>query len=811
MRTMRGQIILIVCLVAFVAGWMWVSSIIWPTPPPKPKPEAYVALAGKASVADGALAGMEPNPSALLLGSMAEVAASLPKPSQEDVIILAGGMASGTDPVRKLRLDGIPKVPEPPKIEPEKPYGRLIAIGHGSNPYYLQALLNTRGGSVQQIVLTKFDEASAEGMLVKQNGVPETLHLVPGVRVPFMPSIRAQSELKLPVLSEGPYPRNKFEAEMSPPSFQIFHYEKPNDERPLAELGEREWRLVKEDCNQDGDVQTIVFETDLEEPYNLRLTKTFTLKRKEYHLGLKVDIKRLDGKQGANQFRYQLTGANGLPIEGEWYTSTYRQAIVGFVDNRGNTSRSIEDARAVRETEGSDRQTRSEKTAISYAAVAVQFFASAIAVDDDQEKRNFIEFVRATPVGPVPFIRENPKDVKHFDFLSDLTVRAISESFDPDNVSHKYLLYHGPVKVRLLRQMPADKAVDDALVDRYLDKIHLDTLTDAPMPNVLGRFANAIYWSDIVIAFTNIIHSLLYQLHEVIPSLGVCVIVLTLIVRILLFPLSRRQAHNAQVMQAKMAKFQPELKKLQEKYGDDFQRMNQEKMRLYKEHGINPFAAMGGCLLLLLQMPVMMGLYYALQESVFFRLDPFLWAPNLAAPDMLIYWSESIWYISTPIDLGQFYYLGPYFNVLPFVAVSLMLYQQVKMMPKSDDPQVQQQQKMMKFMMIFMGFMFYKVAAGLCFYFITSTLWGILERNLKPPPVKPEELEDAPARPGPDVNGKKVDENRPLGWWGRKKKNWKEKWGEILEQAQKQQEYRRQQGPAAPADRDKGKKKKKKR
>ena len=95
-------------------------------------------------------------------------------------------------------------------------------------------------------------------------------------------------------------------------------------------------------------------------------------------------------------------------------------------------------------------------------------------------------------------------------------------------------------------------------------------------------------------------------------------------------------------------------------------------MKLYREHGINPAAAMGGCLLSLCQMPIFMGLYYALQESVFFRLEPVFgsaWIPNLAAPDMLAWWSESIPFISEPEDLGGMIYLGPYFNLLPVIAV----------------------------------------------------------------------------------------------------------------------------------------------
>jgi YidC/Oxa1 family membrane protein insertase len=76
--------------------------------------------------------------------------------------------------------------------------------------------------------------------------------------------------------------------------------------------------------------------------------------------------------------------------------------------------------------------------------------------------------------------------------------------------------------------------------------------------------------------------------------------------------------------------------------------------------------------------------------------------------------------------------LGPYFNILPIITIFLFLWQQQKMMPPPADEQAAMQQKMMKFMMIFMGILFYKVASGLCVYFIASTLWGLAERQFLP-------------------------------------------------------------------------------
>jgi membrane protein insertase Oxa1/YidC/SpoIIIJ len=133
-------------------------------------------------------------------------------------------------------------------------------------------------------------------------------------------------------------------------------------------------------------------------------------------------------------------------------------------------------------------------------------------------------------------------------------------------------------------------------------------------------------------------------------------------------------------------------------------------------------------------MPIFMGLYFALQESIQFRLGSFwpTWITNLAAPDMLLYWGRSIPLISRDTDFGGFLYLGPYLNILPIIAVALMVVHQKLVMPPPATKEEEMQQKIMRYMMIFMGIFFYKIAAGLCIYIITSTLWGFAERKMLP-------------------------------------------------------------------------------
>jgi YidC/Oxa1 family membrane protein insertase len=412
-----------------------------------------------------------------------------------------------------------------------------------------------------------------------------------------------------------------------------------------------------------------------------------------------------------------------------------------------------------------------------YAANAGQYFASATCIDDQQPNKNFIEYIRATDEGMDP--KFLPKQTQ----FSDITPRMISETLAVGDapIEHKYLLYHGPVKVRLLNQLRGDLDVPRDLVDRYEKTLNLRTMTDYHSDTWLGRFANFIWWTDITIFFTNAIHSVLGFLQHNLGVAALAIIAVTILVRGAISPLSRKQAANMAKLQEKMAALQPQLKRLEEEYrGRDARDFQSAKMKLMMENGANPFSQMGGCVLLLLQMPIFMGLYYCLQENVFFRLQPFLWAPSLAAPDMLFWWTEKIPYISELSSLGSSpLYLGPYFNILPILAVTLMIIQQKFTMPPPTDENQAMQQKTMKYVMMFMAVFFYKVASGLVLYFIVSTLWGIAERKLL------KKTKPSTGAPPPDTGNGAKKKRRPdkpapeeKGWLSRK-------WVELLEAAEK--------------------------
>ncbi|MBY0232685.1 MAG: YidC/Oxa1 family membrane protein insertase, partial [Gemmataceae bacterium] len=319
-------------------------------------------------------------------------------------------------------------------------------------------------------------------------------------------------------------------------------------------------------------------------------------------------------------------------------------------------------------------------------------------------------------------------EATHALWEDDVTVRVNTQPEDlrpGARVVHSYTLYNGPVKPLLLSYLTGEKRVDAAVVSHYGDELKLNTMIDYQS----ASFWYYTGWTWLVVSVTNLLHWLLNTLYYAVPNLGLCIILLTVLVRGLMFPLSRKQA----LMGIRMQALAPEMKKLQEKYKDSADRseLAYAQLALYKKHGVNP---VGSCWVMLLQMPVFLGLYYALQESITFRLGSFwpTWIENLAAPDMMFPWGRSVPMLTADSSYGGFLYLGPYFNILPIIAVALMMVQQQMMTPPPTDEQQEMNQKIMKWMMIFFGLMFYRVAAGLCIYYIASTLWGFAERQLLP-------------------------------------------------------------------------------
>ncbi len=194
-------------------------------------------------------------------------------------------------------------------------------------------------------------------------------------------------------------------------------------------------------------------------------------------------------------------------------------------------------------------------------------------------------------------------------------------------------------------------------------------------------------------------------LHKVFRNYGVSIIVLTILINLLLFPLTRLSYLSMKRMQL----VQPQMAKLREQHKKNPEKLNKETMELYKKHKVNPF---GGCLPMILQMPVFMALYVALSKSAILINSKLLWINDLSSPDKLV----------LPWALP---FLGNQIHILPLIMVGAMFFQQkfTQVKIEGQDPSVEAQQKMMTLMMpVIFGFIFYTMPSGLVLYWLTNTV-----------------------------------------------------------------------------------------
>ena len=369
---------------------------------------------------------------------------------------------------------------------------------------------------------------------------------------------------------------------------------------------------------------------------------------------------------------YELQGPVGVPLEDPDNSTKFRDIRIGFLQSDAATV----DVAQLASSDAADKFKRDAlevwRRPLAFIGVDVQYFAALIRPPGNQVKTLTV----ASSTAQVTELHREPQKSDLSVSLQSVEVALAPAGQAGDFVTHEYQMFAGPKRQELLAPLKADSIVD------------------------FGWF------SAICIGMLWILNSL----HSLGVNYGVAIILLTVIVRGALFPFTRKQADNMQ----RMKELQPYIKELQAKHKDDREGMARAQMELFSKYGVNPLS---GCLPLLLQMPIFFGLYRALNSSVDLRMASWLWIDNLAAPDALF---------QLPFVVPWFNWTE--FNLLPIITIVLFLVQQKAMMPPPTDPEQELQQKMMTYMMVFMGVMFYRVPAGLCIYFIASSLWGMAER-----------------------------------------------------------------------------------
>ncbi len=397
-----------------------------------------------------------------------------------------------------------------------------------------------------------------------------------------------------------------------------------------------------------------VFQTTLGN--ELRLTKIVCLQQGKYHIDLEVVLENLTSAE--LPVRYSIASSTQICPEG---TPELDMASVVGVNVGGQRIKLIQ--KTLGELLKSSE--RNESHGIAWAGGMNKYFATIL-----------------KPLSG--------------DLVSAVDSKAVQESNDKKKANLWVSLHTNSFT------LPAQGAERHAYTF-FIGPKREDILKDYNLENLLGFGA-----------FTPLSKALLKVLkafYEIIPNYGVAIIMLTLSVKALLFPFTRK----SQMSLYRMQQLQPHLEQLKEKHKKDKQKMAQEQMELFKKHGVNP---MSGCLPLLLQMPIFYALFRTLQLSFEMRQAPFiLWINDLSQPDRMYVMSFSL-----P-------FLGNSINVLPIIMTLASVFQ-MRMMPKPADPRAEQQQQLMRIMPILFAFILYHMPSGLVLYWTVSTILSIGEQLL---------------------------------------------------------------------------------
>jgi len=454
---------------------------------------------------------------------------------------------------------------------------------------------------------------------------------------------------------------------------------------------------------------------------SVAVRKTYTLHKGDekdrdedeigYLLDLDIEIENLTNVELKQS--YKLQGPVGLPLENVANTRNY----VELKAETHNDPLNGADVTAISRTAGEilgqfdkavskkdPNQLDSWRDPLHFVGVDVQFFMALVKPKTDQlldtnkdgRPDPYLSMVR-----PMIITRDREKAPR-----SDISVMLTSMPLvipAKGTVKHSYEIFLGPKRISLARPLGEESALN------------------------FGRLA---FITKTMVWILQFFHHTCYLPY------GLAIILLTFTVRMCLLPITRKQVYDGE----KMKLITPELTKLKAKYANEPEKFVGAQRDLMRRYNHNMF---GGCLPLFLQLPIFISLYNALYTAADLRMAKFLWINNLAAPDALFSFGREIPWI------------GSTFNLLPLLNVGLFLYQQKQMMPPAQNEEEQMRNKMMSYMTVFMGFMFYTVPAGLCLYFIASSILGMIERHMLKRFMPPIVLQ--PESNTPEL----IDPNRP--------------------------------------------------
>ena len=467
----------------------------------------------------------------------------------------------------------------------------------------------------------------------------------------------------------------------------------------LFKLGDRgvdlsavDWHYRGE--STDGTERIVTF--DVTPGNGLKFIKRFRLADGRDDIRVNVEIVTLDPALANTSESFRMVGAAGVVYEGD----PERPHDLAFGVCRNLGARGVRVAPSAKIQKSGALQYNGN---IEWAAVVSKYFAAIL---KPLALPSQVERVEYTPISSPELyevLRTQGLDSRIALERSRKKVAVTFEMFDSlaaegRSIQYDFLFYLGLKERRRLSEP---------------DYLSMKAVLDESGMSTCGM-------GGIVKPIAALLMLILSTIYSIVGNYGIAIILLTIIVKLVMFPMTRHQQVTMAAYQSKMQKYKPELDKIREKYKNNKQKLNQKTLEFFKEKGINPFP-LGGCLPMLATLPIFFGLFYLLRTAPELRQAPFMgWITDLARPDQAIEgWPD--------FDFFCMHIHG--LNVLPILMTVAWFIQQ-RAMPKSDDPQQRQTQQMMMFMPIVFGFMLYDFASGLSLYWLTNSLVGIIEQKI---------------------------------------------------------------------------------
>jgi len=393
----------------------------------------------------------------------------------------------------------------------------------------------------------------------------------------------------------------------------------------------------------------------------------------------------LSVKEGSQKIMFSWTAEQGIIVE-KTYSFSPASYMIGLdVTVKNGSDRNIQDKLyvALRGSVPNDKRVYG----FEGPSVFINDNLEEVDIDDIADKNTYSGSLKWVALQDRYFMTSIIPDhaeeasmrlyVKDGNLIEAQYLNPVSDIRPGTQQTYQYSLFFGPRSMKILGEMGHD--LSKALNFGFFDII-----------------AKPCVW-------------LMNKLYSVIPNYGIAIIILTLLIKIVLWPLGSKSYKSM----SEMKKIQPLMKEIREKYKDDKKKMNEEVMGLYRTYKINP---LGGCLPMVVQLPVFFALYRMLYQAIELRHAPFfLWIDDLSAPDRLGHFAiDHIPFMEPPYGIP----------VLTIIMGASMLLQQ-KMSPPMGDPT---QAKMMMFMPVIFTVIFINFSSGLVLYWLVNNILSIAQQ-----------------------------------------------------------------------------------